>query len=132
MNQSKKMALVSFLAIFLFGIALGVVADRYVFQKRHEPRHRHNSGDFLFRKFSEKLSLDENQKVELRRLLEEIKEKHHEIRKADRQRYNKIKTEFNAAFRQILTPEQAIKYDQMVKEFEEKRAREESKRGEKK
>ncbi len=132
MNQSKKAALVSFLVIFLFGIAIGVIADRYVFDKKQGTRHHQDPSDFLFRKFSERLALDENQKVELRRLLEEIKEKHREIRKSDRRRYDEIKTAFDSAFRKILTPEQVTTYDQMVKEFEEKRARQELKRGDKK
>lgn len=132
MNQSKKMALVSFLAIFLFGLAVGVVVDRYVFENSHKPERRHDPSDFLFHKFSDNLSLDENQKLELKRLLEEIKEKHRAIRKSDRGRYNEIKKEFDDDFRKILTPDQVTKYNQMVKEFEEKRARVEAKRGDRK
>ena len=123
MIRSKKLALVSFLTIFLAGLVLGVVLERLVIDKCQAKRQPSDPGEFLFQKFTTELSLDETQKLELRKLLADIKEKHRHIRKENRTQYKIIQEEFNTDFRKILSEEQLILFDQLVQEFEEKRAR---------
>ena len=132
MIRSKKLASISFLAIFFFGMAIGVVLERFVFDDHYPGRHGHDPGKYLFNKFSKELSLDEDQKTRLKKLLEEIREKHRRIRDANRRQYDEIRSEFDLAFRRILTPEQLEKYEQLVQKFKAARERYEQKREEKK
>ena len=128
MTRSKKLAIASFLTIFLVGIVLGLVLERFVLENCPAKQPKGDPSDFIYKKFTERLSLDEEQKSELKRLLAEIKEQHRQIRKQDHKKYKTIQQEFDAAFRTILTEEQLVIYEQMVKEFEERMKRAKRKR----
>ena len=90
-----------------------------IFDKKQFGRPPEDPHDFLFQKFTTELALDETQKTVLKSLLDVIKEKHHQIRRDNRKKYKTIQEEFDRNFREILTEEQLIKYDLLVKEFEE-------------
>ncbi len=123
MIRSKKLAFVSFLAVFLLGMVLGVVLERFVFSADYHGRRRHGPSEYLFNKFSKELALDEEQKNQLEKLLKEIGDKHRRIRDANKQQYAKIRSEFDASFRQVLTHDQLEKYERLVQEFEAARKR---------
>ena len=128
MIKSKKLALASFLTVFLIGLVLGIILERLVLDNSHSKRRRHDPGDFIFKKFTERLSLEEEQKVELKALLADIKEKHRGLRKENRTHYKAFQEEFNADFRKILTEQQIVLFDELLKEFEKKRSRDRNKR----
>ena len=121
MTPSKKIAILSFITIFIAGIAVGVVLEDFVFNKKRDEHQRRDPNDFLFVKFTKELSLTTVQQDSLKSMLNKIKEKHKRMNKQRFEDYEQIRLEFNKEFRKILDEEQTIRYDQMVQEFEARR-----------
>ena len=119
MIPSKKIAIFSFITVFIVGIAVGVVFDNLVIDKKPD-RRRHNPNDFLFDKFTTELSLSQTQQDTLQVLLDQIKEKNKKLGDKRHQEFKKIRKEFDSEFRKILSSEQMSRYDEMVREFEER------------
>ena len=117
----SKNAVISLLTVFILGLAIGILVDRFVFVKAPKPPKHRDPGQFLFEKFSNELDLTEEQKVQLKRLLDEIKIKYETLHKTRREQYQKISDEFDTEFKKYLTPEQIVKFDAMVKEMKEQR-----------
>ncbi len=131
MLSSQKLALLSIITTFFVGMVLGVVVERFVFDKR--PEKHHDINEHLLDKFTEELSLTPAQQDTLKVMLDEIKEKHREVRRQSYQEYKRIREEFEQKFSSILTQDQAARYKEMVEEFErerEKHKKRKDKRGE--
>ena len=119
MLSSQKLALLSIITTFFVGMVLGVVVERFVFDKRPE-KHR-DINEHLLDKFTEELSLTPAQQDTLKVMLDEIKEKHREVRRQSYQEYKRIREEFEQKFSSILTQDQAARYKEMIEEFERER-----------
>ncbi len=119
MMSSKSKALVIFITIFIAGIAVGVLLDNLVLDKKDRRRHG-DPNEYLFKKFTTELSLTTDQQDTLKTLLDDIKKKHRMLGEKRREEYDSIRQEFDTKFREILTSEQLIHYDEIVKEFEER------------
>ena len=136
MLSSKKTAILSFITVFIAGIAVGVVFENLVLDKkqheRRSDRRREDPNVLMFKKFTEELSLTQAQQDTLQFLLDQIKEKHKALGEKRHQEFKKIREEFDVEFRKILSNEQLARYDEMVKEFEEKWKKRRSKDQEKK
>jgi hypothetical protein len=120
MMSSKNKAILSFIAVFLVGIAVGVLFENLVLDKKQQNRKRQDPNKFLFEKFTNELSLSTEQQDSLQVLLDDIKEKHRELGKKRHENYERIRSEFDVEFRKILSPDQLLRYDEIIREFEEK------------
>jgi hypothetical protein len=121
--KSKKMAFTSLIAVFLLGFALGFAGNRLFssYQKRHSLPHRdkgHTSK--LMAQLSSELDLSEDQKVQLKALLDELKGKVDTIRKDTRPHYKRVNEEFKADFLKILSAEQKEKFMHIDERFDKK------------
>ena len=123
MASSKKIAILSLITVFIIGLAAGVALDRLVFDKKRHDHRKRDPNEYFFEKFTRELSLTKAQQDTLQILLDDIKEKHNALSKKRRKEYEKIRQEFETDFRKILTPEQVSRYNEMIREFEERRAR---------
>lgn len=123
MIPSKKIAILSFITVFIAGIAVGVVLEDLVLDKKRHENRRQNANDILFDKFTNELSLTEIQQDSLKNILDDFKEKHKRLNKKRFEDFHKIRNEFDIEFRKILDETQLLRYEQMVKEFEERRSK---------
>lgn len=120
MMSSKSKAVLSFVTVFIIGVAVGVLLENYVLDKKNRaPQHR-DPNQMLFEKFTAELTLSSAQQDTLRSLLDDIKDKHRELGRKRHQEYDKIRSEFDAEFRKILTNDQLVKYEELVRQFEER------------
>lgn len=120
MLSSKNTAILSFITIFIAGIAVGVMWDNFVLDKKPRDNRRHDRGARILEKFTQELSLTQTQQDTLRMLLDQIKIKHQKLDERRHEEFEKIRSEFDAEFQKILTSEQKIKYEKMVQEFKKK------------
>ena len=121
MIPSKKIAILSFVTVFIAGIAVGVVLEDLVFDKKRREHKRRDPNNYLFEKFTQELSLTKTQQDSLKSMLNEFKEKHKKLNKKRFEDFEQIRLEFNRDFQKILDEKQLLRYDKMVKEFEERR-----------
>ncbi len=119
--NTKRKALVVMVTVFFLGLVAGMAIDRYALDKysRHQ-RHHRKPPDFK-QMFTKELDLNQEQQEKLDVLLSELKEKIDKVRHSNYQQYGKIRNEFNENFRVILDTGQKQKFEQMIKEFEEKK-----------
>jgi hypothetical protein len=121
MTSAKKIAILSFITVFIAGIAVGVVLQDLVFDKKREEHRRRDPNDFLFAKFTEELSLTATQQDSLRSMLDKIKEKHKNLNRKRFEDYEQIRLEFDEKFRKILDEKQIKRYNELTREFENRR-----------
>ncbi|MBN1478840.1 hypothetical protein JXA70_01060 [candidate division KSB1 bacterium] len=133
MLSSKNTAILSFITIFIAGIAVGVMWDNFVLNKKRPENRRRDHNAQILKKFTQELSLTETQQDTLKMLLDEIKMKHQKLDEKRHEEFEKIRSEFDGKFTKILTSEQKVRYEQMVQEFKkrwEDRKKKETRKGE--
>ena len=124
MLKSKKIAIVSFLTVFLFGLFCGITADRLLLCKIKHKRPK--GGDsHLVQKFSTELNLTPSQKEELIRLLKNVRDKHAQIRNSNQPKYESIRIEFQQEFAKILNSDQQLLFEKSNQRFDAKREKKE-------
>ncbi|MBI4164759.1 MAG: hypothetical protein HY508_03375 [Acidobacteria bacterium] len=69
------------------------------------------------------LNLNDGQVQQIRAILEETGGKVEALRKQHRPEFDAIRTDSRDRIRKVLTPEQATKFDEIVKRFDERRQR---------
>ncbi|MBN1464997.1 hypothetical protein JXA02_04500 [candidate division KSB1 bacterium] len=121
MTPSKKIAILSFITVFIAGIAVGVVLEDLVFDKKQADRRKGDPNDFLFAKLTQELSLTTAQQDSLRSMLDKIKEEHRKLNRKRFENFEQIRLKFDQEFRKILDEKQMTRYDEMMQEFETRR-----------
>ncbi len=124
----KKWMWLTILLTLILGMSLGILLDSLVLGRDDvESGHDQGRGDrndrFKARLESE-LSLTPEQMRELDTVLANNREKADAFWKQSRESYNELRKEFRQAIRDILTPEQQEKYDEMVRKHDERRKKE--------
>ena len=122
MLKTKKVALASIITIFLLGMVLGILADRYIILRYFKNGHRRGQMN-LVQMFNKELNLNVEQQAKLKELLAELREKHENIRKSSRPEYKKITQEFREKFSQVLNDEQRKKFNEINEKFDKRRER---------
>lgn len=134
----KGKALIAVIGVFLLGLVGGAVLDQLYprhngwgwragmgFADRHSDRksgHK-NSKRYFIHILSQELSLSEEQREEIRPMLDQAREKLYETRLASIAQYDQIVLDLGNGIRSSLNPEQMEKLDQLTQRFQEKRAR---------
>ena len=112
--KSKKLAVISLIAVFLLGLALGFASNRIFSPCKGKDRRSHRDHTTrLMVKLKSELDLTEEQNAQLRKHLDELKEKVAQIRKESRPQYERVNEEFKKEFLKTLTEEQKEKFSQM-------------------
>ena len=122
MLKSKKVALASVITIFLLGLILGIVADRYLLLRYFHSGHKRGQID-LVQMFKKELNLTVEQQEKLKELLAELREEHEKIRKSTKPDYKRINREFREKFSKVLDEEQKKKFNELNERFDKRRKR---------
>ncbi len=110
--NSKTLGILSLVAVFLIGVALGMGLG-YIIEK--SGNHHHHKQDMVA-KFKKDLNLSKEQEKVLLQLLDDLKEKYHALHQKHRPEYKTIQKEFRSEFKKVLTPNQKEKFDSYIKD----------------
>ncbi len=124
----RKWMWLTLLLTLILGMSLGILLDALVLGRddRGGP-HGQSDGDRNERfkaKLESELGLTPEQMQELDTVLASNREKADVFWKQSRKSYQELRKEFRQAIRDMLTPEQQNKYDEMVRKHDERRKKE--------
>ena len=125
--SSRSRAVVFALGIFVLGIACGIIVDRWMLQYRR-PWARMMAGrppagphkDRILNRYTRELGLDDEQRDQVGAILEQSREAMHAVRRGVRQDLADALEGTRLQIREILTPEQVEKFDEMSKRMDER------------
>jgi Spy/CpxP family protein refolding chaperone len=117
-----RRAYVYFILTFVLGILVGGAGVLfYGWYSGHWP-HRPDR-QRLVRHLTRELNLNETQVNQLTQIMDETSKKFDDLRKQLDPQFDAVRKESQDRVRQILTPEQLAKFNEMVRRFEERRRR---------
>ena len=108
-RPAERVALVSFILVFLCGIATGAVVLSFLIHPGlHGSRPGAISGSMSVREWKQQLDLSDEQTRQLTSVLDDFA--HY---------YDNLLADGNSRVRQILTPQQTQKYERMIREHKQ-------------
>ncbi len=117
-----RRAYLYFVVTFLLGCVVGGAAMVFLgWHRSHRPRRPDRQR--IVRRFTSELKLSADQTAQLDRIFEESFKKMDEQRKQVEPQFQAIRDETSSRIRQILTPEQLPKFNEMLRRYEERRSR---------
>jgi len=117
-----RRAYVYFIATFVLGCVVGGAATVFLgWYRGHRPRRPDRQR--IVRRLSSELKLSTDQTTQLDKIMEESFKKMDEQRKQVEPQFKAIRDETSSRIRQILTPEQLPKFNEMLQRFEKRRSR---------
>jgi len=117
-----RRAYLYFVMTFILGILVGGAG--VLFYGWHFGRwHRGYDKDRIVRHMTRELRLSEPQAQQISRIMEESGKRFEELRRQHRPQFDALRKESRDRIRQVLTPEQAAKFDEMVRRLDERRKR---------
>jgi len=117
-----RRAYVYFIVTFLLGCVAGGAATVFFGWYRGHRPHRPDR-QRIVRRLSSELKLSADQTAQLDKIMEESFKKIEEQRKQVEPQFKAIHDETSSRIRQILTPEQLPKFNEMLRRYEERRSR---------
>ena len=123
-TKYKILVALTLLAVFGLGIAAGVLGERYVVHKmdrrptaarQHPPSHE---------SWAKELGLTQEQQDRIREIFKQNEERMKAYRTESRARLSELRKQLWEETNAVLTPEQRIKNDEMIRRFEERRKKE--------
>jgi len=121
----KKWKLVTGLAlVFAFGLLVGSFGTGVYIKHRFASPKRDPSAmrAFLLKKFSQKLDLTEEQKNEFKKLIDQAGDKLEDHFRKSHSEIAKIVEPGFSQMREVLSPDQQKKFDEMIEKFKRHRA----------
>ena len=124
--QPRKVAAIYLGAVFLTGLALGVVSHWFYAVKiaqANTPRHK-TAAEFRQRmavKLKEELDLSSGQAEQLRVILDSVGQGFHDIRDEVEPKFEALRQERVEKVMSLLSPEQQAKYERILEERRERR-----------
>jgi Spy/CpxP family protein refolding chaperone len=132
-NQSRRAAVLLVLAVLVLGIALGVLGT-YLEGYRvfgaalihrtppdHSPAALQRGRQAKVDRFNKELDLSADQQKQLDSVLAQMQTKYSGVHEQFRGQMDQVHKQGSDAIRAILTPEQAAKFDDVVKKMDEER-----------
>ena len=117
-----RRAYLYFILTFLLGIVVGGAAVLfYAWNTGHW--HRQFNRQHLVRRLTRELGLNDAQVQQLNQIMDDTAKKMSSLRKQMDPGFDAARKESQDRVRQILTPEQLNKFNEMVRRFEERRRR---------
>ena len=111
---------VYFIVTFLLGVIVGGAGVFfYGWHWGHWPRHQERQGFVAF--MGRELNLSTAQVPQLEQIMSESRRKYDAVRERVEPELDAIRKETDNRIRQILTPEQLVKFNEMTRRFEERR-----------
>jgi len=125
MNKTKLKIASYLLLIFVAGaVSGGLIIWKSAGQKGPKPpQHRgpEQMCDFILNKWKEKIDLTDEQITKIRPLLEDGMKEIHTVQEQSVQEVRKLMDKTDSRIAEELSPEQKTKFEQMQREFREKR-----------
>jgi|CZKC01.1.fsa_nt_gi Spy/CpxP family protein refolding chaperone len=132
-NQSRRAAVLLVIAVFVLGIALGVLGT-YMEGYRvfgsgmlhrtppdHSPAAQQRGRQAKVDRFTKELSLTADQQRQLDSVLAQMQTRYSGVHEQSRAQMDQVHKQGSDAIRAILTPEQAAKFDDMLRKMDEER-----------
>ena len=120
-SQGSRKAFLLVLLVFALGIALGAVGTYVVTTRVLAARPQVNSVPNRVAMFTRDLNLNPEQQKQILQILTETRARYAEIHSQADPEYEKARHEGREKIRQILTPEQKPKFEDMLRRFDEER-----------
>lgn len=121
--MTTRRVYVYFALTFLLGILAGTAGAFLYGWRMMGPQGGPTRRERILRHMTRDLSLNADQVQQIRAIMEGTGSKIDALRKQHRPEFDAILTESRDRIRKLLTPEQAAKFDEMVRKFEERRNR---------
>lgn len=121
--MNTRRAYIYFTLTFLLGVLAGGAGSFFYGWRMMGPPGGPARRERILRHMTRELELNDNQVQQIRVIMEETGSKIQELRKQHRPEFDAIRTESHDRIRKVLTPQQAVKFEEMVKKFEERRKR---------
>jgi Spy/CpxP family protein refolding chaperone len=126
-NQGNRKALLLVFLVFVLGIALGAVGT-YVVTTRvlaaHSPVAHGPANTMAL--FTKDLNLTPDQQKQIKSILSDTRSRYAEIHKRDDPEYDKTRQEGRDRIRQVLSPEQGPKFEELLLKMDADRLRRQS------
>ena len=122
-SQGSRKAFLLVLLVSALGIGLGSVGTYMVSTRVHAARPQqaaYNPANHMAR-FTSDLNLNPDQQKQIQAILTETRARYAEIHSHADPEYDKARHEGREKIRQILTPEQKPKFEDMLRRFDEER-----------
>ena len=123
--MKKAKAVAGILLVFVLGAVAGTLGTHYIYSQRMEGIFRGEpklSRDFIVRRLTRELDLDENQAAQLRTIVRETHGELREMRRTLRPQTEAILARSQERVRAILRPEQRLKYEKILEERKRRRS----------
>ena len=120
-SQGSRKAFLLVLLVFALGIALGAVGTYVVTTRVLAARPQVNSVPNRVAMFTRDLNLNPEQQKQILQILTETRARYAEIHSQADPEYEKVRHEGREKIRQILTPDQKPKFEDMLRRFDEER-----------
>jgi Spy/CpxP family protein refolding chaperone len=120
-SQGSRKAFLLVVLVFALGIALGAVGTYVVTTRVLAARPQLNSVPNRVAMFTRDLDLNPEQQKQIQQILTETRARYGEIHSQADPEYEKARHEGREKIRQILTPEQKPKFEDMLRRFDEER-----------
>ena len=123
-TKYKILVALTLLVVFGLGVAAGVLGERYVVHKKDRRPSAARTHSPTPEDWARELGLTEDQKVQMREIFKKNEERMKEYRTESRGRLNELRKMLWDETNAVLTPEQKLKNDEMIRRFEERRKKE--------
>lgn len=118
MNKARTTAALFAVLLFICGVVIGVLGDRYYSTTSVVARNPHAFRQRYINEMRSKLDLTPEQVGKLQAIMDKTKTEYDALRESTRPQMLKIKQEHIAEVKAILTPEQVPKYDRLIADHE--------------
>ena len=116
-------AIFGVILVFVLGILCGILATHLMYKYRFESilsGRAQNREEFIVKKLNRRLNLDSRQEEQIRTIIHGTHEEMKALRNSFRPQTEAIIERSQAKIREILTPEQRKKYEQLIAERRER------------
>jgi Spy/CpxP family protein refolding chaperone len=118
-SKNKWQVRAAVVIIFVLGAATGVLGTRFYYAWMRAGGA--TRGQDRFERLFDRLQLNAEQKTQVQQILTETRERLHALRVESEPRYREIKQQTDERLKQVLTPEQWEKFQQMKEEMRSRR-----------
>jgi hypothetical protein len=129
-NYNKLWIVLSLIAVFAAGFTGGVLFEKHLINKKVEKREKRRSPVRFpsLEMMAEELSLTPEQKEQIREIFKNNEERFKSLRKNIDERLSSIRAQLKTEIKNVLTDEQNLKFEAMIKKYISQRKKEMDKR----